>query len=79
MHLVQVTAIFVLVAVIAGHARIKYPRPLGASPDNPDGNYYNGPLSPDGSQFPCKGLHKKGGVDKTPTAVWEAGKQAYFE
>lgn len=65
--------------MVNGHARIRYPKPLGAAVESPGGNYYNNPLRPDGSDFPCKGLHKKAGVDKTPTATWQPGQEAYFE
>ncbi|CAF1182306.1 unnamed protein product [Rotaria magnacalcarata] len=61
------------------HARIKYPRPLAAPTDGAGGNFYNEPLKPDGRDFPCKGLHKKAGVSKTPTTTWTAGQEAYFE
>ena len=82
MHTLQLNvafAILSLVSLISGHARIKHPRPLAAAPENPGGNYYNWPLSADGRDFPCKGLHKKAGVDKTPTEVWKAGLPARFE
>ena len=69
-----------LVASVTGHARLKHPKPLAAPPETPAGNvYYNWPLKADGSDFPCKGLHKKAGVDKTPTETWEPGKMTRFE
>lgn len=75
--------IFSLVSIVVsvtGHARLKHPKPLAAPPETPAGNvYYNWPLKADGSDFPCKGLHKKAGVDKTPTETWEPGKMTRFE
>ncbi|CAF4176298.1 unnamed protein product, partial [Rotaria magnacalcarata] len=53
--------------------------PLAAPVETPAGNHYNGPLRPDGSDFPCKGLHKRADVDKTPSVTWKAGQQTYFE
>lgn len=67
------------IALTAAHARIKLPKPLAAAPEDPSGNHYNWPLSPDGSQFPCKGLHKRTGVSKIPSEVWRAGQIARFE
>lgn len=77
--LTYILPLFYLISVAVGHARIKYPRPLAAAPENPSGNYYNNPLRADGSDFPCKGLHKKADVDKRPTATWQAGEETYFE
>ena len=75
------TAILLLtfISVVTGHLRIKLPKPLAAAPENPSGNYYNAPLRADGSEFPCKGLHKRPDVDRTPTETWQAGQQARFE
>lgn len=74
-----VLPLFCFISLVVGHARIKHPRPLAAPDDSPSGNYYNAPLRPDGSEFPCKGLHKKAGVNKNPTETWEAGKETRFE
>ncbi len=79
MHFTTVVALFSFISLVVGHVRIKYPRPLAAPVDSPAGNYYNNPLRPDGSDFPCKGLHKQAGVAKTPTATWQAGQQTRFE
>lgn len=82
MHLMKLTTLFALIsffAMVTGHARIKYPRPLAAPTDGAGGNYYNEPLKADGRDFPCKGLHKKAGVSKAPTATWKAGEEAHFE
>ena len=76
---ISVFSLLCFVSVVIGHARIKHPRPLAAAVDSPAGNYYNGPLRSDGGDFPCKGLHKKAGVDKTPTETWQAGEQTRFE
>ena len=76
------TVVFVLLSIIssvAAHARLKHPRPLAAPAESPSGNGYNGPLRPDGSNFPCKGLHKKAGVSRTPSEVWQAGQDERFE
>lgn len=67
------------ISLVAGHARIRYPKPLGAPVESPAGNYYNAPLKADGSEFPCKGLHKNPGIDKTPVVTWKAGQEAHFE
>lgn len=77
--LASVLSLLYCIALVGGHARIKYPKPLAAAPENPGGNYYNNPLRADGSEFPCKGLHKRADIDKSPTATWEAGQQTYFE
>ena len=79
MHFSTFLSSLILISLVAGHARIKHPRPLSAAPDSPSGNYYNNPLRPDGSEFPCKGLHKRAGVDKTPTETWRAGEETRFE
>ena len=79
MLLLTILGAIVVVSQVSGHARIRYPIPLAAAPENPSGNYYNWPLKPDGSEFPCKGLHKKADVNQSPTATWEAGQKAYFE
>ena len=68
-----------LLSLINAHARLKSPRPLGGPPESPAGNYYNEPLRADGSQFPCKGLHKRTDVSQTPTEVWPAGRLTRFE
>lgn len=68
-----------LLSLTNAHARLKSPKPLAAAPESPAGNYYNEPLRADGSQFPCKGLHKRADVSKTPTEVWQAGRIARFE
>ena len=72
-------ALLVFIASVDAHARLKHPRPLAATVDLPIGNTYNPPLRPDGSEFPCKGLHKKAGVSQIPTEVWLAGQSARFE
>jgi hypothetical protein len=79
MHFITVLPLLYLISVAMGHARIKHPRPLAAPVDSPGGNYYNAPLRPDGSEFPCKGLHKKADVNKNPTETWKAGEQTRFE
>lgn len=76
-HLFLLLALFSI--VVSGHARIRIPKPLGAPPENPSGNTYNAPLDHLGSEFPCKGLHLKPGIDKTPTQVWQAGEVGMFE
>ena len=65
----------------SAHARIRRPIPLAAVPENPSGNEYNKPLRIQGNEnpFPCKNLHKKPGVNKSPTEVWQAGRIARFE
>ena len=78
-HFTIAILLLTFTSVVTGHLRIRLPRPLAAAPENPGGNYYNAPLSADGSQFPCKGLHKRSDVDKTPTETWQAGQQARFE
>lgn len=65
-------------ALVAGHARIRYPPPFDAPPETPAGNAYNAPLKADGSEFPCKGLHKSAATTATPTE-WTAGSSTYFE
>ncbi len=79
MHFTTILSLLSFISLVIGHARIKYPRPLAAAVDSPTGNYYNSPLRADGSDFPCKGLHKAAGVDKTPTEKWQPGQQARFE
>ncbi|CAF0832879.1 unnamed protein product [Adineta steineri] len=82
MHTICIKIVFPLlyfISVAMGHARMKYPRPLAAPADSPAGNYYNAPLRPDGSEFPCKNLHKKADVNKNPTETWQPGQQARFE
>jgi hypothetical protein len=78
-HFTTALALLSLISMVVGHVRIKHPRPLAAAVDSPAGNYYNSPLRPDGSDFPCKGLHKKAGVDKASTETWQAGQQTRFE
>lgn len=70
-----------LISPISAHARIRRPIPLAAVPENPSGNEYNKPLRIQGNEspFPCKNLHKKAGVNKTPTEVWQAGRMTRFE
>jgi hypothetical protein len=65
---------------VSGHGRIKYPPPLGSPAESTAGNAYNSPLSPSGSDFPCKKLH----LDQTTyadsyTTKWKAGSQVHFE
>jgi hypothetical protein len=82
MYTVRVATVILLfsfISLVVGHVRIKYPRPLAAAVDTPAGNYYNNPLRPDASDFPCKGLHKRADVDKKPTATWQAGQNTHFE
>jgi hypothetical protein len=79
MHMTTVLSLLCCISAVFGHARIQHPRPLAAAVENPGGNHYNSPLRADGSDFPCKGLHKKAGVDLTPTETWQAGQQARFE
>jgi len=67
-----------LLPLVAAHARIKYPVPLAAPPETLAGNAYNAPLAADGSQFPCKGLHKSA-LSTSATTRWRAGERAYFE
>ncbi|PUU75227.1 hypothetical protein B9Z19DRAFT_995570, partial [Tuber borchii] len=65
---------------VSAHARMKTPPPLdGPAATDATGNAYNGPLSGTGADFPCKGLHLKPSVDKTPKATWAAGSPAFFE
>ncbi|KAI5792495.1 hypothetical protein DFH27DRAFT_474548, partial [Peziza echinospora] len=66
------------VTVVSGHARIAKPVPLGYG-KLINGNAYNRPLNYDGSDFPCKGLIDKQGVNMATVATWEAGKTASFE
>lgn len=66
-------------SLVSGHARIRRPKPLGAPVENPSGNFYNAPLDHLGSEFPCKNLHMKPDIDKTPTQVWQAGQVGMFE
>jgi hypothetical protein len=82
MHTMRFAIVLLLlsfVSLIVAHARIKHPKPLGAPVESPGGNHYNEPLRPDGSQFPCKGLHKKAGMNKTPSETWQPGEDARFE
>jgi len=80
MNLLLLLSFFSILVSAAGHARLKHPKPLAAPPETPAGNvYYNWPLKADGSDFPCKGLHKKAGVDKTPTETWVPGQMTRFE
>ena len=78
-HFTIAILLLTFMSVVTGHLRMKLPRPIAAAPENPSGNYYNAPLSADGNQFPCKGLHKGPDVGKTPTETWQAGDQARFE
>ena len=64
-------------ALVAGHARIRYPTPFDAPPETPAGNAYNVPLKADGSDFPCKGLHKS--ATAVQPTEWTAGSETYFE
>ncbi|PWW73521.1 hypothetical protein C7212DRAFT_217727, partial [Tuber magnatum] len=65
---------------VSSHARMKTPPPLdGPTATDASGNAYNSPLSGTGADFPCKGLHAKPGVDKTPKVTWAAGSTAFFE
>ncbi|CAF3707775.1 unnamed protein product [Rotaria sp. Silwood1] len=73
-YFASVSSLISIISAVIADARIKHPRPLAAP-----GNYYNSPLRPDGSDFPCKRLHKSAGVDKTPVETWQAGQQARFE
>jgi len=72
---------FSFILSISAHARIRRPIPLAAVPENPSGNEYNKPLRIQGNEFPfpCKNLHKKTGVNKAPTEVWQAGRMGRFE
>lgn len=81
MHFPTTTTLLLLLlpALISAHARIRLPKPLGAPPETPAGNAYNAPLDPHGSEFPCKNLHRDPSVDRTPTAVWQAGQLGMFE
>ncbi|KAI5853536.1 hypothetical protein BZA05DRAFT_320918, partial [Tricharina praecox] len=65
--------------LVSAHARIKYPPPIGAPAEAPEANAYNAPLAADGSQFPCKGLHKSALLSTSATTKWTAGESAYFE
>ncbi len=78
-HFTNVIGLFCFISLVVGHSRIRRPIPLAAAVENPSGNYYNSPLRPDGSDFPCKGLHKRAGVDMTPTETWQPGQQTRFE
>jgi hypothetical protein len=62
-------------ALVAAHARIKFPIPLSDA-SNPIDYRYNAPLAADGSEFPCKGLHKK---LNGPITTFRAGRKAHFE
>lgn len=79
MRPLTLTLLSLLTVLVAGHARIKIPRPLNAPAENPSGNAYNAPLAPDGSHFPCNHLHTQPGVDQTPTQSWSAGSIGLFE
>ncbi|KAF8541445.1 hypothetical protein BDD12DRAFT_501966 [Trichophaea hybrida] len=65
--------------LVSAHARIKYPTPIDAPSQDPSGNAYNAPLKADGSQFPCKGLHKSVNLSTVSKTNWQAGSNAYFE
>jgi hypothetical protein len=73
------TSLVLILPCVSAHARIKYPTPLNAPPEDPSGNAYNAPLTADGSQFPCKGLHKSVDLKTAAKTTWQAGGQAYFE
>ncbi len=78
MHFFATLAAFApLLSLVSGHARLAKPTPLGAPPSGLAGNYYNAPLKADGSDFPCKGLHKK--ADLSPVDTWQAGSKGSFE
>lgn len=79
MRLLILTLLSLFTILVSGHARIKIPPPLDAPAEDPTGNAYNAPLAASGSEFPCKNLHKKAGVDKTPKQSWRAGFPALFE
>ncbi|RPB15494.1 hypothetical protein P167DRAFT_465855, partial [Morchella conica CCBAS932] len=79
MRFLAILLLSISASLVSGHARIKSPKPLDAPVEDPTGNAYNAPLNPDGSDFPCKQLHKKAGVDMTPTESWAAGSSASFE
>ncbi|RPB23905.1 hypothetical protein L211DRAFT_229428 [Terfezia boudieri ATCC MYA-4762] len=67
-----------VLTLVSGHARLRKPKPLGyGTTPQLDGNAYNDPLKPDGSDFPCKGLI--GVADMTPQAQWTAGGMGMFE
>ncbi|CCX34395.1 hypothetical protein FPQ18DRAFT_275336 [Pyronema domesticum] len=72
------TAVAVIFPCVSAHGRLKYPTPLNAVSDDVASNIpYNSPLKPDGSDFPCKGLHKT--ADLTKGTEWKAGQDTYFE
>lgn len=79
MRLLTFTLLSFFTVLVAGHARIKIPKPLNAPAEDPSGNAYNAPLSASGSDFPCKNLHTQTGIDKTPTQSWAAGSVGLFE
>jgi hypothetical protein len=62
-------------ALVAAHARIKYPPPL-SNGANPVDYRYNAPLKNDGSDFPCKNLHK---TSNGPITIFKAGGKGKFE
>lgn len=79
MHFPTPLLVLLLPTLVSAHARIRLPKPLGAPPENPSGNFYNAPLDHLGSEFPCKNLHLNPSIDRTPTATWQAGQLGMFE
>jgi hypothetical protein len=85
LNAMQILHTLLATACLAGstcaHGRIKYPRPINAPPDTPDGNAYNAPLKADGSEFPCKNLHKTISLydPALKKTKWQAGQPTYFE
>ena len=67
-------------AIVSAHARIKYPKPLGAPPETESANIpNNSPIKGDGSDFPCKGMHRGINLATEKKTVFKAGNQEYFE
>ena len=78
MHFLKILPFFLPLA--AGHARLRYPVPLGNPGTSPNDNTYNAPLASDGSDFPCKNLHRTFSTARTPPdSHWTAGRSTYFE
>ena len=63
-----VSALMCLIDSAQGHIQMSYPlpirSPLNKAEANPDYDYTT-PLASDGSNFPCKGYHKAGGLKAT--------------
>lgn len=83
----SLTAIFAALAVLSSanaHMSLSYPPPFRAAgnPNVPQSSIdysITSPLSPDGSNFPCKGYQSDlGTADGKSVATWSAGQQYNF-